>query len=116
MPDAWTAYTPTITSGSGTFTTVSGAGRYFLFGKTLFISVIVTITTNGSAAGYVNIPLPASLSTVTGAVFAGREYTLSGQMVQAFATGSAIQCYFVDNTYPGATGATILVSGTVETA
>src|ERR1019366_5993586 len=30
---AWVPYTPTITAGSGTFTTVSGSGRYIQLGK-----------------------------------------------------------------------------------
>lgn len=56
---AWTTYTPTITASSGTFTLVSGSGRYKLMGKILHISVAVTVTTVGTATGNIVIPLPS---------------------------------------------------------
>ena len=47
---AWTAFTPTITASSGTFTTVSGSGRYTRIGKTVTIYIEIVITTAGTAS------------------------------------------------------------------
>ena len=59
---AWTAYTPTVSPASGSFTTVSSAGRYQRIGKTCILEFTVNITTNGTAAGatYVTLPFTAS--------------------------------------------------------
>lgn len=48
-----------ITASSGTFTTVDGVGHYKIVGKTLFISISVTVTTVGSASGNIRCPLPS---------------------------------------------------------
>lgn len=63
---AWTAYTPTITAGAGTFTSVSGAGRFLRVGKTGFFTVKITCTTNGSAASFVICPLPSGWTAAGG--------------------------------------------------
>jgi hypothetical protein len=109
---AWTAYTPTVTAGSGAFTTVSGAGRYLVIGKTTLISVTVTITTNGTAAGYVHATLP---NTPQGSVqLTGRE-SAAGKALQTRAGGgSTFDILNYDGTYPGASGAVLVVSGIYE--
>src|SRR6187551_965140 len=57
---AWSTYTPTITAGTGTFTTVSGAGRYKKIGRVVHLFILVTITTNGTAASWVQATLPVN--------------------------------------------------------
>ncbi len=112
---AWTTYTPTITAGTGTFTTVSGAGRYKQLGKTLHISVIVTITTNGTAATSVIVPLPAGMTAAGGFVLNGRGALVSGKQLQGLINGAtSITVFNYDNTYPGATGEGLIISGTIE--
>jgi hypothetical protein len=58
----WTGYTPTVSAASGSFTTVSSAGRYQRIGKTCLVEFTVNITTNGTAAAatYVTLPFTAS--------------------------------------------------------
>lgn len=48
---SWTAWTPTITAASGSFTTTSAAGRWMQIGKTVFFNVNITITTVGAGTG-----------------------------------------------------------------
>lgn len=56
--DAWTAYDPTPVPGTGSFGALGPAiGSYQKIGTGVDLTVDVTITTNGSAAG-VYIPLP----------------------------------------------------------
>lgn len=55
---AWTTYTPTITSQTGTITTSSAAGRYQQRGKTVVLQISIVITTVGTGAGSVIATLP----------------------------------------------------------
>jgi hypothetical protein len=116
---AWTNYTPTITPSTGAFTSVAAQGRYFQIGKTIHVAIRVVITTNGTAAGYVaaSLPFPVSTNLVYWA-FAGREVAATGKMLQAqVGPGSSVAIILnYDNTYPGANGFQLTVSGTYEAA
>src|SRR5574340_331128 len=50
--------TPTVTASSGTFTSVSCALKYTKIGNRVLWNAAVTITTNGTADGFVIVPLP----------------------------------------------------------
>jgi len=112
---AWTAYTPTITAGSGTFTTVSATGRYLTIGKVTHVKIEVNITTNGTAAGYIVATLP---NTAVGfAALSGRERNVSGKMLAGMIgvlSSTTTTCVNYDNTYPGANGASCLLNGSYE--
>jgi hypothetical protein len=115
---SWTAYTPTVTAGSGSFTAVSATGIYNQLGKTVFFQVAITITTNGTAATSVNATLP--FTSVTGPIYvvAGRANAVSFKMLQG-KIGSAsttVAIFNYDNTYPGASGETLIVSGVYQKA
>jgi hypothetical protein len=112
---AWTAYTPNVTSGTGTFTSVAASGRYKQNGKTVHFTVNVTITTNGTAAGSVVVGLP--VTAFGNGVFCGRENGLTGfglSVTIASSTTLLIQKY--DATYLGGNGAILAVSGTYDAA
>jgi len=116
---AWTAYTPTVTAGSGTFTTASATGRFLTIGKVTHIRIEVTITTNGTGGSYIAVTLPNTALTTSSpiAVLAGRERGLTGKMVSGsigVVSSTIMSILFYDNTYPGANGAVISVSGTYE--
>ena len=116
---AWTTYTPTVAAGTGTFINVSAAGRYKTIGKTVFVSVNVTITTNGTASGYVTVTLPfAAAASLSPWILAGRENAVAGLMLVGV-VGSAASFMFVQNhnaTYPGANGYVLALSGVYERA
>lgn len=114
--DAWTAWTPTVTATTGTFTTVSGAGQYIAVGKLIIWSATVTITTAGTAAGTLlftlpvtavaNRPLGGGLITATGAI-------VSVSVATSGTTGRSLR---YDGVTPIASGYTLLLSGTYEAA
>ena len=110
--DGWTSYTPTITCGSGAFTTVSATGLYKAVGKTVYFDVQVSITTNGTAGGWVNFTVPTAEGAGSRWAFAGRGF-LSGKAVQANLTGggTVVGVTNYDGTYPGANGEILVVSG-----
>jgi hypothetical protein len=114
--NAWTAYTPTITAGSGTITTKSATGRYKQIGKTVFIEINITITTNGSGAGSVVATIPITPSAGF-FILAGRENAATGKMLQGIINGVSTATIFnYDNSYPGADGGSLIMTGVYEAA
>jgi hypothetical protein len=55
---SWTGFTPTITAGAGSFTTVASQGRYQRIGKTCLFEFGVQITTNGTASSFTFFTIP----------------------------------------------------------
>lgn len=99
LSTAWAAYTPTVTAGTGTFTTVSAAGRYKQIGKTVFASMRVTITNLGTAGTDVRVTLPVTAISRTFAA-AGRENGVTGTILTGYVDGT--QTKIVINRYDGA--------------
>ena len=58
---AWFAWTPTITAYTGTFTSVSAAGKFSVSGRVVNYRIKITTTTKGSAdtMAYSTLPIPA---------------------------------------------------------
>lgn len=114
--DAWTTYTPTITAVSGTFTSVSASGRYRALGKSIEVSISIAITTNGTAAGGVIATLPVAAASGIGYVLPGSETAALGFacLGRISASATTVQIFKYDNTYPGANGHTIVVTGVYQ--
>lgn len=114
---AWTVYTPVITASGGVITTKSATGRYKTMGKTVFVEMIITITTNGTGSGSIIATLPATASAFP-FILAGRENNVTGKMLQGLinAGSSTVSVFNYDNTYPAADGYSLIVSGMYEAA
>jgi hypothetical protein len=104
----WTAWTPTITSNSGTLTTVSGSGRYCRINNLIVGRLQIFITTNGTGATFIEATLPAGITPVNftagGGVGSFREYQsigFSGAIALLSTTKFMLTKY--DGTYPGGT-------------
>jgi cytoskeletal protein RodZ len=112
---AWTAYTPTITSGSGSFTTVSATGTYKTFGKICWFTVAITITTVGTAGGYIGVSLPVTQAGETLAAY-GMEMNSTGFMVKGYIpTSGVMQVTKYDNATIIGAGYLVRLTGTYET-
>lgn len=110
--NAWDAWTPTITAGTGTFTTLgSVTAKWKAIGKTVFFWIRIPITTNGTAANSVIATLP--FTAASDFIVTGRGSAISGKQLQGVvaASGTTIAIKNYDDSYPGATGETILISG-----
>src|SRR3990167_2737811 len=122
IPDdgAWAAYTPTISSGSGTITTASGTGRWLQQGKIIHFAVVLTITTNGTGAGYIGFTLPSACAASVEHTFVGQDRGITDDstvsILQASSSTTIARTYFHTGAYPGANGAVIVVSGSYEVA
>ena len=109
--DSWTAYTPTVSSITGTITTASATGAYATVGKIVFVRFSVSITTNGTGGTAVAFTLP--LTTGTGysgsqqVVGGAREAGVTGNFCQVTVSNSSNSAllWTFNNGYPGANGA-----------
>lgn len=100
--------TPTPSSFGGTITTVSGAVRAQRVGDRASYTVTVTITTNGTGSGFIQVTMPfsAAETTPTHGVNATSPVALTG-----FISGTTLRIYKYDGTYPGADNTTLVMSG-----
>jgi hypothetical protein len=119
--NAWTTYTPTLTSGGGTITTSTGAGRYRrLFGRTMQVAVRATLTTIGTATGALIITLPVNASTtIPAGILTGREVATTGNGVAGtIQSSTTVNCLFVDSVsvFTGGNGTIVDAMITYEAA
>lgn len=111
---AWTAYTPTLTCGSGTLTAAVATGHYKAIGKTIHVRITVTITTYGTCGTSINATLPVAPT--------GDGYSLAGwrandnKGLATFMNASPMQIYLYDGTHPGGDGIILVVSGSYQSA
>jgi len=110
------AYVPTMTSTTGTITTVGAlTGQYFLNGRIVYFQAQGTITTNGTGATSIRIGLPfAALTSASSRwVVSGRADVVSGQsLVGVIGTGGTFATVTNYNAaYPGVDGERIAVTG-----
>jgi hypothetical protein len=114
FPDSF-GYSFTPTSATGAFTTVAGEGRFNLINGLVWVRAAITITTNGTAAGYINFVLPIAstisyrdalngmgIVTATGAF----HNSLNGTVVT-----SSARVYNSAGGYPGADARFLMVNG-----
>ena len=116
--DSWTAYTPTVSSGTGSITTASATGAYATLGKTIFVRFQITITTNGTGGQSVNFTLPFAQSggyAANQSIGVARESSATGDLCQVGTATSGVASIFTyNNGYPGGTGRSINGSATYE--
>ena len=114
----WFVYTPTIGCSTGTLTTLGAvAGSYQVSGKNLKLQIAIPITTNGTCAGYLTATLPTGLLTASGAAIVGRDTGTGGKTVVGTAAASGASALGItnyDNSYPGSSGAAIVLQGDIQ--
>lgn len=116
-PQEWTAWSPTITAQTGAFTSVSGSGRYARHGDTIVWQASITITTVGTAAGAVILPLPVTARATNLHVGTGRENTATGAALLAYTiTTSTAYILTYNNTSAIGAARTLILSGLYEAA
>lgn len=110
------AWTPTVTSGSGTLTTVSASGYYQIDAEdTRYVDfrLAVSITTNGTGATDIRATLPfTSTSDGVGSAIAAYDSTASLALAGYVGVGVGyVRILKYDGTYPGADGKSLQVTG-----
>lgn len=99
-------WNPVVTAGSGTITAYTASGYYTKIGRQVNCTLVINLTTNGTAASSIIATLPFTAASGPQWVGCGRESTLTGNMLQAIvgsgAGSTTILTY--NNAYPGGTG------------
>jgi len=111
------AWTPTITSESGTLTTKSGVGHYTIAGKNFIYDVSITLTDAGNGAGGLRFTLPAGLTAANLNAYpgSGRENAATGYLLTSvFISSSVVAISKYDALTIIATGRTCTLSGIIE--
>lgn len=85
----YTDFTPTVTAGTGSFTSVTIASRYLVIGKMAHWYGKVTINTVGTAAGAINLTLPVAKYSGSNFVGFGEETAAVGFPVFMLISGSS---------------------------
>jgi hypothetical protein len=106
---AWASYTPTVAATSGTLGTHTASGKYKTVGKTTFIQIFIDITTNGTGAVGVTATLPNTAANISALSGVGQSVTLWGLV-----SGASVLVRTYTNTYPAASGETMVLSGVYE--
>ncbi|WP_019652270.1 glycosyl hydrolase family 28-related protein [Variovorax atrisoli] len=106
----WRSFAPSVTPSSGTisaFGTVSG--RFMRHGNSCKVAVDISITTNGTGAGAINVQLPVTAQfQATGA---GRDVNVGGNMLSFNFNGNTGGILKYDNSYPAANGSRLVATG-----
>lgn len=112
--DAWTSSTFAPTASSGAFTSATCTLRYKKIGKTVFFNLVVTIVTNGTAAGSILVALPWNAQAESS--FAGRESQTTGTLCGAtvLSGSSTMSIFTYNNLYPGGSNYRIAINGVME--
>ena len=107
----FSTYNPAVTSGSGSITTATATLHWKRQGDFVHVTLLVTVTTNGTGSVDVRVPLPESVAR---GVLHGRESVVTGKGLTANAGGTTLYIRNYDGTYPAATGAQLELSGILE--
>jgi hypothetical protein len=100
-------WTPTVTSGSGSITTYTASATYTKIGRVVCLNIRVTLTTVGTAGGYLritNLPFPPDVSIGSLTAY-GREYQTTGYALSCEITTTPFLLWQkYDGTFLGANG------------
>lgn len=118
--DAGTAWNSTtgggVSASSGTISSATTATQWKIIGKTVFFRGAVTVSNNGTGAGTLLAAGFLPVAPIQTLELTGREAGVSGKVIamQASPSSTSVTFFNYDNTYPGATGAVLIVSGVYE--
>jgi hypothetical protein len=106
---SWQTYTPTVTSFSGTITSVTGAiGRWKKTGQRVDMDCQFTIATNGTGATFLQVTIPVPLGASSGTWVGTGQNNSTGKQLQAvlqsFSLSTLVLLRYYDGTYPAISG------------
>jgi len=106
------SWTPTVTASSGSITTSSITfARYRIINRTVFFSVAVAVTDNGTGSGTFQITAPTGTAQF-GSQFTARNSASGVALIATIGTtASSINVLTAAGAYPVASGQTIFVTG-----
>lgn len=117
----WRTYTPSVSTGSGSFTSFTATGRWRKENRNVYFELSIAIANAGTAGGSVtaSLPVPSTAASGINFIFLGREVASTGNLLQGInqsASPANVVILKYDNTFQGATGNTLAISGMYEAA
>ena len=114
----WIEYTPIVTAASGTIGSYTATGRYLVKSEEIDYQFNVVIDDQGTGDTALIVSLPPGFVAVhaSGYSSSGIELAVVGKGITGWIQGSIDTIKFSDGTFPGLTGANIVVSGFYGTA
>ena len=94
LPANWKNFSTSIAPQGGAFTAGIDVARYRQDGKTVYVHVDATISSGGTASGYIAIPMPVASRRDS----AGSGWSTSGNALQARVIGSELRLLKYDGT------------------
>lgn len=113
---AWASGSNGPTASSGAFSDATVNFRYKQIDKTVFFTLTVLITNNGTASGIIVVTMPVAATAATEFSFAGRESQTAGFAFTGTLNGPYMSLFKTDNTYPGGNNYRLTLSGCYEAA
>lgn len=110
---AYTAASAPVFPSSGAFGDATGSIWYRKLGRTVFFRATITINSNGTGGGAVNMTMPFAGAGVEQTII-GREGLSIGFPFIAYLRGNTMTMYKMDTTYPGGNNYVLYFSGTYE--
>lgn len=108
-------YTPVVLASSGTITSSTGVVNYHRVGNRVWFDAYLNITNNGTGSGVITCSLPTQIRQAACAAGYTNGVTYQGVFAQLPSNQTYMQITYESGAYPGATGQTIVVSGSYET-
>ena len=117
----WRTYATTLSAGTGSFTSATAAMAYRrCFKQSMEVQGNIAITTNGTAASYIQLTTPYAIDGGSGgaSIVAGKGNVGTGMTITGLgaAGGSDIRFQDYAGNYPGADGRTFQYHGTIRLA
>lgn len=104
----WTAYTPIVTSITGTITSYTASGGFKKVGKTVFFRQLITLTSIGTAAGAIVATLPSNNNPD---MTAYGKWNNTAKSLSVDISGGSTYSRLYDGSFPFADGSALLVTG-----
>ena len=114
--NGWSTYVPTVGSGSGSFTSVSGAGRYKKIGRVVNLFIVVSIATNGTAGSFVTVTLPVNSMGSTFMGVGRMQSSVFNMTLGVLTSSSVLAITTMTGTFPGSDNQVLPISIVYESA
>lgn len=115
--DIWFPWTPTVEASSGAFGAASAVGSFQRIGNTIKWAMTGTITTVGTATGFINLTLPVAAAASPAVEYIGAGYQ-GGSLLSSVVSAGGSTAFLVkyDNSATATTTGQFSASGEYECA
>lgn len=112
----WQSFTPSVSCGAGTITTLGTVtGQFMDTGDKRFIEIVINITTNGTCATSLVVTLPSTPASQNYFIGGSEQLTTGVSLVGRTAGTNLLNVTNYNNAYAGGNGAKLVLDGWYRT-